>query len=135
VEFEKALDYVLRARAIAKERGLNVSVAVHDTAGHPVAVARGKSWHGPYMAMGKARLASAFRKPTAQLMEQWKDRPLFPQSLTTVLPGEITLNPGGYPIFEDGEFIGAIGVGGGSPVQDDLVARLASNWSDEPADS
>jgi glc operon protein GlcG len=130
VEFEKALEYVLRARAIARERGLNVSVAVHDTAGHPVAVARGKSWHGPYMAMGKARLASAFRKPTAQLMEQWKDRPLFPLSLTTVLPGEITLNLGGYPIFENGQFIGAIGVGGGSPSQDDAIARLAANWSD-----
>lgn len=133
MEFEKALEYVQRARAIARERGLNVSVAVHDTAGHPVAVARGKSWHGPYMAMGKARLASAFRKPTAQLVEQWKDRPLFPQSLTTILPGGITLNPGGYPIFEDGEFIGAIGVGGGAPAQDDLVARLASGWV-EPAD-
>jgi uncharacterized protein GlcG (DUF336 family) len=130
VDFDRALEYVQRARAIARERGLNVSVAVHDTAGHPVAVARGKSWHGPYMAMGKARLASAFRKPTAQLMEQWKDRPLFPQSLTTVLPGEITLNPGGYPIFENGEFVGAIGVGGGSPAQDDAVARLASGWSE-----
>src|SRR5207247_6647945 len=122
------LEYVLRARAIGQERGLNLSVAVHDTAGHPVAVARGKSWHGPYMAMGKARLASAFRKPTAQLLEQWKDRPLFPLSLTTALPGEITLNPGGYPIYEDGEFVGAIGVGGGSPAQDDARARLASVW-------
>src|SRR5260370_24591315 len=81
--------------------------------------------------MGKARMASAFRKPTAQFLEQWKDRPLFPQSLTSVLPGEITLNPGGYPIFENGEFIGAIGVGRGSPSQDDAVARLASGWSDE----
>jgi uncharacterized protein GlcG (DUF336 family) len=134
VEFEKGLEYVLRARAIGQERGLNLSVAVHDTAGHPVAVARGKSWHGPYMAMGKARLASAFRKATAQLLEQWKDRPLFPQSLTTVLPGEITLNPGGYPIFESGEFIGAIGVGGGSPAQDDAVARLASGWSEPDKD-
>jgi len=134
VEFEKALEYVLRARAIGQERGLNLSVAVHDAAGHPVAVARGKSWHGPYMAMGKARLASAFRKPTAQLLEQGKDRPLFPQSLTTVIPGEITLNPGGYPIFENGEFIGAIGVGGGSPAQDEAVARLASGWS-EPTES
>src|SRR5260370_11484511 len=119
------------ARGIAGVRGWNVSAAVHDTAGHPVALARGKSWHGPYMAMGKARLASAFRKPTAQLMEQWKDRPLFPQSLTTVLPGEITLNPGGYPIYENGEFIGAIGVGGGSPAQDDAIAREASGWSDD----
>ena len=87
------------------------------------------------MAMGKARLASAFRKPTAQLMEQWKDRPLFPQSLTTVLPGEITLNPGGYPIFENGEFVGAIGVGGGSPTQDDAVARLASGWTEAQTES
>ena len=134
MEFEKALEYVLRARAIGQESGLNLSVAVHDTAGHPVAVARGKSWHGPYMAMGKARLASAFRKPTAQLLGQWKDRPLFPLSLTTVLPGEITLNPGGYPIFENGEFVGAIGVGGGSPAQDDAVARLASGWSEAAAD-
>jgi uncharacterized protein GlcG (DUF336 family) len=135
VDFERALEYVQRARSIARERGLNVSVAVHDTAGHPVAVARGKSWHGPYMAMGKARLASAFRKPTAQLMEQWKDRPLFPQSLTSVLPGEITLNPGGYPIFENGEFVGAIGVGGGSPTQDDAVARLASGWTEAQAEA
>lgn len=135
MDFERALEYVQRARSIARERGLNVSVAVHDTAGHPVAVARGKSWHGPYMAMGKARLASAFRKPTAQLMEQWKDRPLFPQSLTSVLPGEITLNPGGYPIFENGEFVGAIGVGGGSPTQDDAVARLASGWTEAQAEA
>jgi uncharacterized protein GlcG (DUF336 family) len=135
MDFDRALEYVQRARSIARQRGLNVSVAVHDTAGHPVAVARGKSWHGPYMAMGKARLASAFRKPTAQLMEQWKDRPLFPQSLTTVLPGEITLNPGGYPIFENGEFVGAIGVGGGSPTQDDAVARLASGWTEALAET
>ena len=40
----------------------------------------------------------------------------------------MTLNPGGYPMFEDGEFVGAIGVGGGSPTQDDDIARLASGW-------
>jgi uncharacterized protein GlcG (DUF336 family) len=128
MDFEKAFEYVTRAREIAKQRGLVVSVAIHDTAGHPVALARGKSWHGPYMAMGKARLSAAFRKPTGQLVEQWKDRPMFPQSLAQVIPGGVTVNPGGYPIFEDGEFIGAIGVGGGSPKQDDEVARLAVDW-------
>jgi uncharacterized protein GlcG (DUF336 family) len=129
LDFDRALEYVQRARAIARERGLTVSVAVHDSAGHPVAVARGKNWHGPYMAMGKARLAAAFRKPTGQLVEQWKDRPFFPQSLVEIIPGGVTVNPGGYPIFEDGECIGAIGVGGGSPDQDDLVARLAVEQS------
>jgi uncharacterized protein GlcG (DUF336 family) len=91
-----------------------------------VALARGKNWHGPYMAFGKARLAAAFRKPTSQLLEQWADRPLFAQSLTTVLPQGVTLNPGGYPIYQGGECIGAIGVGGSSPEDDDTVARLTA---------
>ncbi len=126
METEAALELVMIARRIAAERGLAMTVAVHDAAGHPVVVVRGKrKWHGPYTAMGKARLASAFQKPTKDLIEQWADRPLFPQSLTTVMPGEITLNPGGYPIFVDGECIGAIGVGGSNPDNDHAVARDA----------
>lgn len=128
MEYERALGYIERARAIAKERGLVVTVAVHDAAGHPVALARGKSWHGPYMAMGKARLSAAFRKPTSDLLEQWKDRPLFPMSLTEIIPGGVTLAAGGCPIVENGEVIGAIGVGGSSPENDDAVARAAAGW-------
>jgi len=131
LDFEQAWPYVEKARQIARERGLTVTVAVHDAAGHPVALARGKNWHGPYMAMGKARLAAAFRKPTVQLVQQWKDRPMFPDSLNTIIPGGVTVNPGGYPIFENGQFIGAIGIGGGSPKQDDEIARLASGWKEE----
>ncbi|HLH27079.1 MAG TPA: heme-binding protein [Chloroflexota bacterium] len=130
MEYEQALAYVQRAKAIGQERGVEVSVAVHDPAGHPVLVARGKSvaWHGPYMAMGKARLAAAFRKPTAELCEQWEKRPMFAQSLTEIIPGGVTLNKGGYPLYAAGEFVGAIGVGGGSPDVDDYVARTAADW-------
>jgi uncharacterized protein GlcG (DUF336 family) len=120
-----ALELVAKARAIGTERGLTVTVAVVDAAGHPVALARGKNWHGPYIAFGKARLAAAFRKPTGVLLQQWADRPLFAQSLTEVIPGGVTLNPGGYPVFDGDSCIGAVGVGGGSPDQDDLVAQLA----------
>ncbi len=120
-----ALELVAVARAIGREQGMTVTVAVVDSAGHPVALARGKSWHGPYMAFGKARLSAAFRKPTGALLEQWVDRPLFAQSLTEVIPGGVTLNPGGWPVFDGDEFIGAIGIGGGAPEQDELVARLA----------
>jgi len=128
MDFEKALKFVLKAKSIGvQEKGVEVSVAIVDQAGHPVLVARGKkvSWHGPYMATGKARLAAAFQKPTEKLMEQWADRPAFPISLTEVIPGGVTLNKGGYPIFEDGVCIGAIGVGGGSPAVDDYVAKAA----------
>lgn len=125
MDTDAALELVAVARRIATERGVTATVAVHDVAGHPVALARGQKWHGPYMAMGKARLAAAFQKPTVDLIAQWADRPLFPQSLVEVIPGGITLNPGGYPIIVDGTCIGAIGVGGSSPQVDHEVAAAA----------
>jgi uncharacterized protein GlcG (DUF336 family) len=126
-----ALELVAKARAIGHERGLTVTVAVVDAAGHPVALARGKNWHGPYLAFGKARLAAAFRKPTGELLDQWADRPLFAASLTSVLPGGVTLNPGGHPLLDaDGVCVGAVGVGGGRPDEDADVARLtAGTWT------
>jgi len=125
VNFDRAKVVLETAKAIGAKRGVEVSVAVVDAAGHPVLIARGKeeAWHGPYMAAGKARLAAAFRKSTAVLVEKWADRPLFPLSLTEIIPGGVTLNPGGYPLFEGGKCIGALGIGGGSPETDDAVAR------------
>ena len=125
MDTDSALELVSLARSIGRERGTTVTVAVVDAAGHPVALARGKNWHGPYMAFGKARLSAAFRKPTGALLQQWADRPLFAQSLTEVIPGGVTLNPGGWPVFDGEECIGAIGIGGGSPEQDELIAQLA----------
>jgi 2-iminobutanoate/2-iminopropanoate deaminase len=132
VDHEVAERLVRRGRELGAERGVVVTVAVVDAAGHPVALARGKNWHGPYMALGKARLAAAFRKPTDALLDGWADRPLFAESLTTVLPGGVTLNPGGHPVVRDGECIGAVGVGGGPPELDAEIARLTA---EDPSDS
>lgn len=123
MDTDAALELIAIARRRAAEAGITATVAVHDSAGHPVALARGGKWHGPYMAMGKARLAAAFQKSTAELLEQWADRPLFAQSLTEVLPGGVTLNPGGHPVIVDGNCIGAIGVGGSSPDHDHRLAQ------------
>ncbi len=126
MDTDAALALMAIARRIAAERGLAMTVAVHDAAGHPVVVVRGKQkWHGPYTAMGKARLASAFQKPTKDLVEQWAERPLFAQSLIEVIPGGVTVNPGGYPVIVDGECIGAIGVGGSTPENDHALAAAA----------
>ena len=126
MNYETARTFLDKAKAVGAAKGVEVSVAIVDAAGRPVLVARGKpeAWHGPHMASGKARLAAAFRKPTKVLMKQWEDRPLFPMSLTAVIPEGVTLNLGGYPIFLDGIFSGAIGVGGGSPKTDDDIARI-----------
>jgi glc operon protein GlcG len=125
MDFDRAMRFLETAKAIGRAKGVEVSVAILDAAGHPVLVARGKkdAWHGPYMAMGKARLAAAFRKSTASLLEQWADRPLYPASLVEIIPGGVTLNKGGMPIFENGDCIGAIGIGGSSPDSDHEVAQ------------
>jgi len=125
MDFETAMRFLETAKSIGRAKGVEVSVAILDASGHLVLVARGKkdAWHGPYMAMGKARLAAAFRKSTASLLEQWADRPLYPASLVEIIPGGVTLNKGGMPIFENGECIGAIGIGGSSPDSDHEVAR------------
>ena len=129
MQTERALRLINVGRRLAAERGMVATIAVADEAGHPVALARGRSWHGPYMAMGKARLAAAFRKPTKDLIERWADRPLFPQSLLSVLPGEVTLNPGGYPLFDGEEFAGAVGVGGSTPTDDhELSEAIAAEF-------
>ena len=125
MDFATAMKFLETAKSIGAAKGVEVSVAIVDAAGHPVLVARGKeeAWHGPYMATGKARLAAAFRKSTAKLMEQWADRPLYPMSLTEISPGGVTLNKGGVPIYLQGECVGAIGIGGSSPDSDHEVAR------------
>ena len=134
MDTDDALELISIARDVGREMGLTVTAAVVDAAGHPVALARGKNWHGPYMALGKARLAAAFRKPTDALLEGWADRPLFAESLTTVLPGGVTLNPGGHPVVRDGECIGAVGVGGGPPELDAEIARLTAEDPPEPSE-
>jgi uncharacterized protein GlcG (DUF336 family) len=126
LDIDLALEYAMTAREIGAAEGISPTVAVHDAAGHPLVVIRGstRTWHGPYMAMGKARLAAAFQKPTAQLCERWASRPMFPTSLVEIIPGGVTVNPGGWPIIAGERCVGAIGVGGGSPDVDDRVARL-----------
>ncbi len=135
MDVEQAMALVAQARAIGVERGINATVAVHDDAGHPLVVVRGKRWHGPYMAMGKARLAAAFAKPTKDLVDMWAERPMFPTSLVEIIPGGVTVNPGGVPLFADGVCVGAIGVGGGSPQIDHEIATAAAEHFHQSEDA
>jgi glc operon protein GlcG len=69
----------------------------------------------------KARTARAFRTATADLAERTTD----PARIASFTTAGFSLLGGGRPIFEGDQLIGAIGVGGGSPEQDDEVAGAA----------
>jgi uncharacterized protein GlcG (DUF336 family) len=69
----------------------------------------------------KARTAVAFRTATADLGARTTD----PARIASFTTAGFSLLGGGRPITENGAVIGAVGVGGGSPEQDDEVARAA----------
>lgn len=69
----------------------------------------------------KARTSAAFRAATADLAANVTD----PARIASFTTAGFSLLGGGRPIVENEKVIGAVGVGGGTPEQDDEVARAA----------
>jgi uncharacterized protein GlcG (DUF336 family) len=72
------------------------------------------------VAMQKARTAIAFKRST----KTFEDRTLAGRTVLLGIPGVIPIE-GGLPIIVDGQFVGAIGVSGGSSEQDGIAAQAA----------
>jgi uncharacterized protein GlcG (DUF336 family) len=113
------------AEAKARELGVNVAIAVVDEGGLLKAFRRmdNQNSAGTVEAVqAKAYTAAAFRTPTQTFAEQNSD----PARLTSFAGlSRVTLLGGGYPIQASGTVVGGIGVGGGSPQQDQQIAEAA----------
>ncbi|WP_327699866.1 MULTISPECIES: GlcG/HbpS family heme-binding protein [unclassified Streptomyces] len=98
-------------------------VLVVDSAGETKASLRmdNNSSAAVMLVPAKAHTARTFRTATADLATNIKD----PGQIASFVASGCSLLPGGRPIFENGQFIGALGAGGGTPAQDDEVARAA----------
>jgi glc operon protein GlcG len=72
------------------------------------------------IAQQKARTAIMFKRPTKTYQERVQSGATFILKLPNVIPVE-----GGLPIIIDNQYIGAIGVSGGSSDQDGIVANKA----------
>jgi glc operon protein GlcG len=106
--------------AECQKNGWNVAVAVVDTHGFLVYFYRMDNTQTASMdiAVGKARAAATFRRPTRVFMEVInKGGPA-----TATLPG-VFASPGGVPIMVDGKVTGAVGVSGVTGDQDEQCAK------------
>lgn len=116
VEARKA---VAAASAEAKANNWNVVIAVVDDAGYLLSIDRLDNAQRPSVdiAVGKARTAALFRRPSAVLEDAVnKGRP-------ALLSAEgYVFMQGGVPIVVNGEVIGAVGVSGVRSDQDEQVA-------------
>ena len=109
------------AEAEANKRGSTVVIAVVDDGGHLLLLERLDNTQvtSVEVAIGKARTAAIFRRPSKDFEDQIKNG----RAATLLLPGATPLQ-GGLPILVDGKVVGAIGVSGNSPQEDEDIAKV-----------
>jgi uncharacterized protein GlcG (DUF336 family) len=112
------------AAAVAEARKNNwfMAVAVADTAGNLAYFERMDNTQtgSINVAIGKARSAAQFRRPTKACQDLLAKGSEFTYLLA--LEGLVCVQ-GGIPIVQDGKIVGAIGVSGGTGAQDVQVAE------------
>ncbi|MES2239006.1 MAG: heme-binding protein [Bacteroidota bacterium] len=123
---EAALELTKRVNQTANSLNKNISVAIVDASGTPILITRGDQVgpHNTEASRKKAFTALSTKTPTLQLLRSAAANP-DTKNLNS-LP-ELLLLSGGAPIWFKGNIIGSIGVsGGGSPENDDLIAKSAT---------
>jgi glc operon protein GlcG len=106
--------------AECQKNGWNVAVAVVDNHGFLVYFERMDNTQTASMdiAVGKARAAATYRRPTRAFMDVInKGGPA-----TATLPG-VFASPGGLPIMVDGKVTGGVGVSGVTGDQDEQCSK------------
>jgi glc operon protein GlcG len=118
------------AEAEAQAKGARVVIAVVDDSGNLLVLERLDDTQiaSVEVAIGKARTAAIFRRPSREFEEQVKNGRI----AALALPGATPLQ-GGMPITADGKVIGAIGVSGETPAQDEEIAIVGANTVKELA--
>lgn len=107
------------AEAEAKKRGSTVVIAVVDDGGYLLVLHRLDDTQvaSVEVGIGKARTAAIFRRPSKVFEDQVKNG----RVAALALPGATPLQ-GGVPIMYEGKVIGAIGVSGNTPQEDEDIA-------------
>lgn len=124
LSLEAAKQIAAAAEADAKAKNARVVIAVVDDGGNLLVLERLDNTQvaSVEVAMGKARTAAIFRRPSREFEEQVKNGRI----AALALPGATPLQ-GGIPIVFDNYVIGAIGVSGETPSQDEEIAIVGAN--------
>jgi len=109
------------AEATAEKNGWKVVIAVADDGGHALLVHRidGTQSSSVPTAIGKARSAVAYKRPT-RILEEMVNNGRF--SFLSAGGDPVALQ-GGLPVEVDGQLVGGIGVSGVKASDDEIVAQ------------
>ena len=121
---EVGADVVAKAaEAEAKARGVAPVIAVVDEHGNLITMRRpgGAQVASVNVAVDKARTAAIFRRPS----KDFEDQTLNGRVAALALRGAVALQ-GGVPIAVAGQVVGAIGVSGETPGEDEAIAMAGA---------
>jgi glc operon protein GlcG len=112
---------IARGLREAERLGFAVAIAVVDAAGHLVACERMDAalWVTPEIARAKANAAAGFHATTLDLEERFTKRMLFADNVANLGGYEFVFGRGGVPVVADGVIVGAVGVSGAVPADND----------------
>jgi glc operon protein GlcG len=121
---EAAKGVVAAAAAEASRRRATVVIVVVDDGGHVVYLERLNDTQvaSVEVGIGKARTAAIFRRPSKVFEDQVREG----RVAALALPGATPLQ-GGVPLMVDGQVVGAIGVSGNTPQEDDDIAKAGAS--------
>src|SRR5271165_943689 len=109
------------AEAEANRRHLTAVIVVVDDGGYPLLLQRLDNTQvaSVEVGIGKARTAAIFRRPSKDFEDQIREG----RVAALALPGATPLQ-GGIPLLYEGRVIGAIGVSGNTPQEDEDIAKV-----------
>jgi glc operon protein GlcG len=119
LSLQAARQMTAAAEAEANRLGVGVVIVVVDDGGHVIQLTRMDSAQVASVNVGidKARTAAIYRRPSKVFEDQVKNG----RVSALALHGSVALQ-GGVPIVVNGRVIGAIGVSGETPSQDEDIA-------------
>src|SRR5437762_9229951 len=120
---EAAKKIAAASEAEARKPGSTVVIVVVDDGGHLLLLERldDTPVASVEVGIGKARTAAIFRRSKQGVRSQVRDR----RVAALALPG-VTPLQGGIPIEFEGKVIGAIGVSGNTPQEDEDIAKIGA---------
>ena len=123
ISLTAAVALVEAAVAASADARVAMAVAVTDAGGHLKAFSSmdGTPFLATEVAVDKAWTAAAFRLPT----HTWAELLADPAVAQLAHRPRLVAVGGGYPIVEDGQVIGGLGLSGGTAEQDAVAAGVA----------
>jgi uncharacterized protein GlcG (DUF336 family) len=130
ITLELAKKIAVAAENKAKQMNIDVVIAIVDDGGNLVYFERmnGAQLGSIKVARKKAVSAIFFKRPTKAYQERVAEGNNALLSVDEILPFE-----GGAPLVYENNYIGAIGVSGGTPEQDGIIAEAGAKILEEVA--